>query len=181
MSKKSYKDSRNYFKDFIKDIFDEDFWFGDDKVNKAIKTYSNKDQANNTLQNINILELKNRIVSKNSEVEYQDKSFSNFKDILIKEDVATPHGYVKLYLNNIDINKLFLKHNITLKYLNIGNELFIKSFILGNENKEIDCFHLGENESITIEKHNNSIIYIKVKETSGQEISLSIVNGIVLN
>lgn len=179
------KEKSNFKNKLIK-FFSEDFWFQDERENKAEKRYI-EDIKEESLKTINILELKKRknISSNKNEIniERENKSIKDldFKQLTISENLENPQGYIKLFLKDITIDQLFLKHNITLKYLNIGNNLFIKSFILGNESKEIDCYNVGENESLTIEKHNNSIINIKLKETLGNEESLSVVNGIVLN
>ncbi len=91
-----------------------------------------------------------------------------------------PVGYIRLYLEGIDINQLFLKHNITLKYLDLGGKLYIKSFILGQENREIDCYSEGENQSISIKKKNDSQLSVKLLELGGGVQDIAIVNGVII-
>ena len=173
-----------------------------------VKDYSlnNNNFSKNKRENFFDLEntedsTKDRSAIKNRQIEILESDDLSrgvtISEINIISDISnTPNGYIKLYLKGIDPTSLFAKHNITLKYIEVKNEdknnnnfkidnnvsqKYIKSFILGNQDREIDCYSMGENESLTMEKHNSSILNVILKEKSGLEERVSIVNGIIIN
>ncbi len=162
MTQNNYK---NKVKSFSASLFNGDFWFGDAYLNRADKNFL-------SLTDI-VKEIKDKEI-----LEKQSVSLEVFSDDYV------PQGYIRLILKDIDVNQIFLKHNMTLKYLEIekegGKQKYIKSFILGSEGREMDCYSVGENMSLTIEKHNSSILNLKLKEISGREENLSIVNGVII-
>ena len=193
--------NRKDIKNMWKDLWTGDFWFSDNKVYLAHRTIiksNNGSNINNKNGNghLSFQDFYNskpsKITPSNNNIKDSDMGsglgsqiqniFTNdsyYNDIDILDII--PSGYIKLFLEYIDINQIFIKHNITLTYLDLGGQKYIKSFILGNEAKEVDCYSEGENESLTIKKDNNSIIKIILKEKNGNVSEFSVVNGIVIN
>jgi hypothetical protein len=52
--------------------------------------------------------------------------------------------------------------------------------LLVNDDRELDCFSLGENHSLTIKKENNSILKLFTQEINGKIDEVIIVNGRVV-
>jgi hypothetical protein len=162
----------------IYNFFDTDFWFGKEE-NKSDKKILYIKSENETLKNVltkneNILESG---INNFSGISFQDlkkdRVYENQKEIC-------PNGYIKLNLENIDTNELFIKHNITLKYIQVENNMYIKSILLVNDDKELDCFSVGENHSLKIKKENNSILKLFIQEINGNVDEIMIVNGRVV-
>jgi hypothetical protein len=86
-------------------------------------------------------------------------------------------GWLKLKLININIDELLSKHNITLKYIEVEGEKYIKSFILANDKRELDCFNIGENDLVIFQKESDGILLVRVLEKSGVEVKLYIHKG----
>ncbi|MDQ5957118.1 MAG: hypothetical protein QG614_92, partial [Patescibacteria group bacterium] len=156
---------RKSFKELLSSIVAGDFWFEDENFNKANKKIIRDGKELRTIQQIN----KNKIIIAEEENYTGGVQEKELRVEVSTDSNALPSGYIRLILKDIDVNTLFLKHNITLKYITANNKMYIKSFILGNEGKEIDCYNIGENESLTIDKENNSIIKIILKEIGGKE------------
>ena len=178
------------------------FWFGDFKEN----TESEKDISKSMLE-IKVkslsgvgMENKENLIRRDKKETVKDNDSNmetlkkeDFKSVKNLEENKIPAMYIKLFLEDININQLFLKHNITLKYIEIiDEELFknsgirkadkyIKSFILGNMDREIDCYSNGENESLIISKQNASITNITLQEKSGTLEKIIVVNGVIID
>lgn len=177
---------RKSAKEILKSVVTGDFWFPDDKLNVATKKIIGADGKVKTKID-QIAESVNKnsiIVPTENKIENRIENNSiEFREVVVESAVdpdSAPIGYIRLFLNGIDVNTLFLKHNITLKYITLGDKMYIKSFILGNDGKEIDCYNIGENESLTIIRENNSIVKIILKEISGNHDEITIVNGAIL-
>ena len=182
----------------VYNLFDADFWFGKEE-NRAHKKIINQDMSlekkeetelgggklGNNFLNINFQDLKKNSTLKTKEALHLEnvKKENVSKSIKINHEPmmsSTPAGYIKLFLENTNTNELFIKHNITLKYIQIENNLFIKSVLLVNDDRELDCFSVGENESLTITKENNSILKLSIRELNGNTDQIMIVNGRVV-
>ena len=170
------------------------FWFGDFKENTESEKDISKSMLEIKVKSLSGVGMENKENRENRESENKKESVKeDFKSVKNLEESKIPAGYIKLFLEEIDINQLFLKHNITLKYIEIiDEELFkntgirkadkyIKSFILGNMDREIDCYSNGENESLTILKQNASIINVTLQEKIGTLEKIIVVNGVVID
>ena len=170
------------------------FWFGDFKENTESEKDISKSMLEIKVKSLSGVGMENKENRENRESENKKESVKeDFKSVKNLEESKIPAGYIKLFLEEIDINQLFLKHNITLKYVEIiDEELFkntsirkadkyIKSFILGNMDREIDCYSNGENESLTILKQNASIINVTLQEKIGTLEKIIVVNGVVID
>ncbi len=96
---------------------------------------------------------------------------------LPQRDMSMPNGYVELRLRDINFDELYAVHNINCKYIEIEGVLFIKSIVMLNDERELDCFHLGENRLVEIVKHDPSGISIVVTEISGLRDIIYVKNG----
>ncbi len=156
----------------IYEYFDADFWFGKEE-NRADKK---------------LLKIKTEKVIESNVLEKDTRVFSGISFEDLKKDrnpqinkEVFPTGYIKLNLENIDTNELFIKHNITLKYIQVENNMYVKSILLVNDDRELDCFSVGENHSLTIKKENNSILKMFIQEINGNMDEVMIVNGRVVS
>jgi hypothetical protein len=173
----------------IYNYFDDEFWFGKE-INRADKKVIeiksiDKSMNENRLMSIDFKDLKREkrnlepLIEKNLDVNKEsDKEYE--KDGEDRSKSLIPAGYIKLFLENTNTNELFIKHNITLKYLQVENNMYIKSMLLVNDDRELDCFSLGENHSLTIKKENNSILKLFTQEINGKIDEVIIVNGRVV-
>lgn len=170
-------------------IFDADFWFGIEEKKMLKKTTNKKELKDKDLDK----DL--RLLKKELEISENNLTHVNFQDLKRKTLIVTdfqknipidtvklmPAGYIELYLENTNTDELFAKHNITLKYINIDNSTYIKSVLLVNDDRELDCYSLGENQSLTIKKENTSILRFIIKEKGGKVEEVTVVNGRVLS
>lgn len=131
-----------------------EFLFGD--FDKSIKIEKPKPKTNNP--SIHELE-KKRVVA------------------IPQRDMSMPNGYVELSLIDINFDELYAVHNINCKYIEIEGVLFIKSIVMLNDERELDCFHLGENRLVEIVKNDPSGISIIVTEISGLRDIIYVKNG----
>lgn len=92
-------------------------------------------------------------------------------------DMSMPNGYVELRLIDINFDELYAVHNINCKYIEIGGVLFVKSIVMLNDERELDCFHLGENRLVEIRKHDPSGISVIVTEQNGLRDIMYVKNG----
>lgn len=91
-----------------------------------------------------------------------------------------PHGYVPLEIVDTNVNELFIKHNITLKYITADGKNYIKSILLVSDDRELDCYSLGENILVSIKKLSDSLLSISVFENTGKNEMIHVVNGRVI-
>lgn len=144
-------------------LFNGDFWFGE--------THKQKKRVKTNGASVHLKETEGKAVNHF----YLNKAPEKVKVPVTSLD--TPHGYIPLRLEGIDANELFTKHNITLKCLHIDGQLFIKSLLLVSDEREFDCYHLGENQSMKITKENESLISFTIHEKNGKSDTIYAVNG----
>ena len=133
--------------------------------------YTFIDKENNKENNIN----------NKREYKYPQNKESNNQYNRKLLDPNTPMGYVSLMFENLDINKLFIKHNIILKHLKVNDTLYIKSFILNNEKSEYACDNMGENVVIVFREKNDSFLEIIAENILGDRDYMHIINGRLIN
>lgn len=168
-----FRSNKNTLGGFIASLFDGTFWFGDFDINVADKVLTKGEAKIRTIKTISISEL-----GKNKKVKEIDTLIPDLTPVIPLAKGEVLHGYIKLTLKNTDVNQIFLKHNITLKYINVSGQMYIKSLVMGNTSSEIDCYSEGENESLTIEKVNDSSLLITLLEKDGQAEVLNVINGV---
>ncbi len=97
--------------------------------------------------------------------------------VIPQRDMNMPNGYVELRLTGINFDELYAVHNINCKYIEIEDVLFIKSIVMLNDERELDCFHLGENRLVEIVKNDSATISVIVTEINGLRDIMYVKNG----
>lgn len=183
---------KNFLENNIfKKILNSSFWFEDKDLNVAEKEIiiensieDNKREAYEKKIRDDYemtLELEKNTKRIDSEIEEINKTKEIYEVKDITEIISKPNGYIDLYLININVDELFLKHNITLQYLDINGGKYIKEIKLSNQGRELDCFADGENKSLTMEKISSTQLLITLEESSGNVEKIIIINGKIIN
>jgi hypothetical protein len=84
-----------------------------------------------------------------------------------------------LYMININPDELFIKHKVSMQYLTINGNKFIKEIILTNQGRELDCYSEGENKSLTIEKISSTQALLTLEELDGKTEKMIMINGVI--
>ncbi len=163
----------------FKKLLNGSFWFEDENLNVAekeivVETSNEEEKREVYEQKIRtdyeaLLMAEKRLEEKLVEEKEDSENINNFTE--------RPTGYIDLYLINLTADELFLKHNITLQYLDIKGKKYIKEIRLGNQGRELDCFAEGENRSIAMEKISSTQLVITLEEISGNIEKVIIING----
>lgn len=145
---------------------------------------------------INNIKVKNNILRKtNNKISHNHKDSHNYKNpnsisntntsdtitnnlnTVSNLNTVLQSEYVPLILENININSLYIKHKILLKYIDIDNNLYIKSIVLKKSKEEIGCFNNGENKKVIFRAKSDSLLQITAIEHNDREESIFVVNG----
>jgi hypothetical protein len=141
----------------------------DIQTKKEIETENQKDQ-NLIIKNIQ-KEINHKEIGQGSlnDEEAQDLDLSSIK--LINSE------YVPLTFENINIDSLYIKHKILLKYIKLNQKMYIKSIVFKKIDTEIGCYNQGENAEIIFKKESDSLLQIIAKEKTGKRVSIFVING----
>jgi hypothetical protein len=147
---------------FLKSLIRGEFLFGDfDRVSSKKESPKNKTTP--------------RVSSSIHEI--AKKKEERVEVVIPLRDMSMPNGYVELRLIDINFDELYAVHNINCKYIEIGGVLFVKSIVMLNDERELDCFHLGENRLVEIKKYDPSGLSVTVTEIGGLRDIMYIKNG----
>lgn len=171
---------RNSFlnKNIIDSLFDGSFWFGENHNHaKIVKEMNEKFEIANELLEVKVsfFDMGGEKNKKELEIKIEEVN----KDIESKI-LNNPVGYIELYMSNINPDELFIRHNISMQYLTINGNKFIKELRLTNQGRELDCYSEGENKSLTIEKISSTQALLTLEELNGNLEKFIIINGVIV-
>lgn len=176
-------------KNLLDDLMDGSFWFGKDENKAEVKKVINTKFADNNLEEnfeqvkISFLDMGKEKESKITieEVKVEKVTSIQAEDKMSEDlNLNNPLGYIKLIMINTNPNELFVNHNITMQYLTINGNKFIKELRLTNQGRELDCYSEGENKSLTIEKISSTQLLITLEEENGKLDKFIIINGAII-
>ncbi len=165
-------------KNIIDSLFDGSFWFGENhNYAKIVKGMNDKFEITNDLSEVKVsfFDMGGEKNKKELEIKIEEVN----KDIENKI-LNNPVGYIELYMNNINPDELFIKHNISMQYLTINGNKFIKELRLTNQGRELDCYSEGENKSLTIEKISSTQALLTLEENNGKLEKFIVIKGVIV-
>lgn len=176
-------------KNLLDDLMDGSFWFGKNENKAEVEKVINTRFANNNVKEnfeqvqISFLDMgkekESKIIIENIQVEKVSKTQE--EDVTLEDsNLNNPLGYIKLIMINTNPNELFVNHNITMQYLTINGNKFIKELRLTNQGRELDCYSEGENKSLSIEKISSTQLLLTLEEKSSKLDKFIIINGAII-